>query len=109
MSAASSSDDPGAAFKAICAGRRSGNTDERETWALPHHYKPGGPANANGVKAALGRIGETKELINEDAARSHLEAHMREINPDWKPDNSADNPFGLTQAEIEKFANSVRL
>jgi hypothetical protein len=34
---------------------------------------------------------------------------MRDINPDWKPDNSADNPFGLTEEEIQKFTESIRL
>ena len=109
MSAAATAEDPAAAYKAICAGKRSGSPDEKETWALPHHYKPGGPANANGVHAALSRISGTNGLINEDAARSHLEAHMREINPDWKPDNSASNPYGLTTEELEKFRSSIRL
>jgi ATP-dependent protease ClpP protease subunit len=109
MSAAATAENPGSAFKAICAGRRTGDPDERDTWALPHHYKPGGPPNAHGVQAALGRISQTKGLTNEDAARSHLEGHMREINPDWKPDNSASNPFGLTQEELEEFRKSIRL
>jgi ATP-dependent protease ClpP protease subunit len=109
MSAAATADNPASAYKAICAGRRAGDADEQGSWALPHHYKPGGPPNAHGVQAALGRIGQTKGLTNEDAARSHLEAHMREINPDWQPDNSSDNPFGLTQEDIEHFTKSVRL
>lgn len=109
MSAAASSDDPAAAYKAICAGKRAGDADNRETWALPHHYKPGGPANANGVKNALARLSSTDGLINSDAAKSHLEAHMREINPDWKPDNSLYNPFGLSDEDLEKFARSIRL
>jgi hypothetical protein len=109
MSAAATAENPASAYKSICAGRRAGDPDERDTWALPHHYKPGGPANAHGVQAAYDRIGQTQGLTNHDAALAHLEAHLREINPDWKPTNSASNPFGLTQEELAKFAESVRL
>jgi ATP-dependent protease ClpP protease subunit len=108
MSAAATADSPAAAYKAICAGKRSGDPDAQDSWALPHHYRPGGPPNVHGVEAALRRIGETKGLTNEDAARSHLEAHMREVNPDWKPEASADNPFGLSNEDLEKFSSSFR-
>ncbi len=68
-------------YRSICAGERSvGDPDERQHWALPHHYLDRGP-NAAGVRAALARFGQTEGLTNGPAARRHLESHMREINP----------------------------
>lgn len=67
-------------FRAICAGHRSGDPSERKTWALPHHKHPGAPPNAHGVAAARSRFGETKGLVNEAAARAHLEAHEATIH-----------------------------
>lgn len=77
MKAASGSSSPGAAFRAICAGKRNGPADERETWALPHHKSPGSPPNKAGVTAALGRLNQTDDLANKSAAQKHLEAHAR--------------------------------
>jgi hypothetical protein len=34
---------------------------------------------------------------------------MRTINPDWSPDNSSSNPFGLSDEDIERFSASLRL
>jgi hypothetical protein len=68
-------------YRTICAGERSvGEPDQRQHWALPHHYLGKGP-NADGVRAALGRVSQTDNLSNEAAAQAHLDAHMREINP----------------------------
>ena len=77
MKAAGASDDPAAAFKAICAGRREGDADQRGSWALPHHKHPGDPANRAGVNNALSRLPQTQGLTNEAAARAHLEAHQK--------------------------------
>lgn len=76
MTRASNADNPAAAFKSICAGRRAGDPSQRKTWALPHHDSPGGPANPDGVSAALGRLDSTQGLINKDAAEAHLKAHQ---------------------------------
>jgi hypothetical protein len=75
---------PATAFAEICAGRRDGPADERKNWALPHHY-PGKACNANGVRNALARLSSTKGLTNTSSAEAHLHAHMKVINPDWKP------------------------
>jgi HK97 family phage prohead protease len=72
MSAASSAAD----YRAICAGRRDGDPDDAGTWALPHHKRPGAPANAAGVANARARFSQTEGLSNSDAARAHLfDAH----------------------------------
>lgn len=79
MSACSQSDDPARAFAAICAGRREGDPAMRSTWALPHHASPGDPPNAAGVRNSLSRLPQAEGLVNEAAARDHLESHMTAI------------------------------
>jgi HK97 family phage prohead protease len=66
-------------YRAICAGRKAGPADERGSWALPHHKRPGAPPNAAGVRNALSRLPQTQGLTNREAARRHLEAHLRTI------------------------------
>jgi phage head maturation protease len=80
MSAATQSDDPAAAYRAICAGRRDGDPAVQSTWALPHHREPGMGPNADGVRNSLSRLPQTEGLTNADAAESHLQAHMDEIH-----------------------------
>jgi ATP-dependent protease ClpP protease subunit len=111
MGAGASSDNPAAFYAAICAGRRTGDKSTQAAWALPHHYSPGAAPNSAGVRAALGRLPGTDGLTNEGAARSHLEAHMKAINPDWEPDNRApaDPTYPWTDDELLKFAASLRL
>lgn len=109
MSNAANSDNPASFYAAICAGKRSGDTSVQATWALPYRYTPSSAPNSAGVKAALGRIDQTQGLVNKEAAQSKLEGLMKQINPDWKPSDSAANPFGLSAAELEAFAASLRL
>lgn len=88
MSACANSDDPAAAYRAICAGRRAGDPDLQSSWALPHHSSPGDGPNAAGVRNALSRLPQTEGLTNREAAQRHLDAHMAEINParnEWRP------------------------
>lgn len=108
MHNAAQSDNPTAFYNAICAGKRSGDPGTQEAHALPHHYHPGDAPNAAGVRAALARLSSTQGLTNADAAKSHLQAHMRSINPDWKPDDSADNPFGLTDDDFTRLSSELR-
>lgn len=82
MSRAAQSDEPAAAYRAICAGRREGDPAVQSTWALPHHKNPGDPPNAAGVRNSLSRLPQTDGLTNREAAQSHLEAHMTEISPE---------------------------
>jgi signal peptide peptidase SppA len=59
-------------YRSICAGERNvGEPDERQHWALPHHYL-GREANARGVQAARGRFDQTEGLANAEAARRHI-------------------------------------
>ncbi len=57
-----------------------GEPDERQHWALPHHYLGKGP-NEQGVRSAKSRLPQTENLANRQRAEAHLDAHMREINP----------------------------
>ncbi len=90
MSAASKSKDPAAAFRAICAGRRSGPPDEEKSWALPYRKAPDSPPNADGVRDALSRLPQTEGLTNAEEAKSKLEGLMKEISPDYKPGDRID-------------------
>lgn len=70
-------------YRSICAGEHAvGTPDQRQHWALPHHYLGRGP-NAAGVRAALSRISQTEnwKAGSQARAQSHLDAHMNEINP----------------------------
>lgn len=70
-----------AQYRSICAGAHTvGDPDERQHWALPHHYLGKGP-NASGVRNALSRLPQTQNLASKSAAQSHLNGHMREISP----------------------------
>lgn len=80
MSDAAASDDPAATYAAICAGKRDGDPAVQSTWALPHHKHAGDPPNADGVANAMQRLSQTQGLVNETAARNHLQAHMDEIH-----------------------------
>jgi HK97 family phage prohead protease len=77
--AAMSACDGAACYRAICAGRKTGPADERGSWALPHHKRPGAPPSAAGVRNSLSRLPQTQGLANREEARRHLEAHMRTI------------------------------
>jgi len=83
------SDDPAAFYNGICAGKKAGDPATQGAHALPHHYHPGDPPNANGTSNALSRLPTTQGLTNAAAAKSHLEAHMKVINPDYEPSKSA--------------------
>jgi phage head maturation protease len=79
MSRCANSDDPAAAYAAVCAGRRDGDPAVQSTWALPHHREPGDPPNAAGVRNSLSRLPQTEGLTNAEAAQRHLDAHMADI------------------------------
>lgn len=107
MHNAAQSDSPASAFSAICAGKRSGDPSTAEAHALPHHYHPGDAPNKAGVTAALGRLDGTQGLTNKDAAKAHLEAHAAA----WRSgdSNGSDNMFGLSDEEVARFTQSLRL
>ena len=80
MAKAAKSSDPAAALNSICAGKRAGDPSTEAAHALPHHDTAGGPPNAAGVSAALGRLDQTEGLTNKAEARSHLEAHQKQLS-----------------------------
>ena len=99
-------DDPAAFYEGICAGKRDGNPRSQSSWALPYRYKPGGPVNAAGVKNALGRLPQTEGLTNEAEARKTLQAAMRQVNPDWEPDDSTQ--LDLSGVDLGKLGNALK-
>lgn len=75
--------DSAANYESICAATHTiGQPGERQHYALPHHYLGKGP-NADGVRAALSRLPQTQNISDAEraSAKSHLEAHMSQINP----------------------------
>lgn len=91
-------DDPGAFYAGICAGKKPGDPDTQGAWALPFKYHPDDPPNAAGVRDALARLSQTKDLINKSEAQETLEAAMKKINPDYKPGDQMDT--GLLSAVL---------
>lgn len=92
-------------YRSICAAEHTiGEPDQRQHWALPHHYLGRGP-NADGVRAALSRVPQTQNITDEQRSRaqSHLEAHMREINPDAAKTAEPEGLVTLTLAEYERM------
>jgi hypothetical protein len=105
--AAMASADSAADYRAICAGERStGEPDERQHWALPHHKSPGAAPNANGVRNALARLPQTEGLKNAEAARRHLEAHMASVRSEAAEAEAVESKLG--QAVDEAVADLDR-
>src|SRR5215831_10721503 len=82
MSNCAGKDSPAGCYGAICAGKKAGDPGTQQAWALPNHKQPGSPPNAAGVRNALARLPGTQGLTNAGEARTHLENHMKAINPD---------------------------
>jgi HK97 family phage prohead protease len=94
------SDDPASFYKGICAGEKTaGDPGDQAHWALPHHYHPGDPPNAAGVRNALARISQTQGLKSKNAAQSHLDSHMTAIQAEEK---AASGRADIAQARREQ-------
>lgn len=90
-SAGAASDEPAVFYKGICAGEKSdGDPSTQGHWALPYKYSPDDPPNAAAVRNALARLPQTQGLANEAEAKKTLQAAMRQVNPDWEPEDSGD-------------------
>lgn len=110
MHNASVSDSPESFFRAICAGEKNaGDPATQAHWALPYRYTPASAPNAAGVRAALGRLNQTEDLKNPSAAKSKLHSLMKEINPDWEPNDRMDVLLDITDEQLVAVANSLRL
>jgi hypothetical protein len=84
--------------------------DSAAHWALPHHYLGKGP-NAQGVSAAVaalnGARGGSPDLKSAGVARSHLEGHRSQINPE-KSSASVDLKLdAAVAAELMRFEGDV--
>lgn len=87
--AGSASDDPEAFFKAICAGEKTtGEPDTQGHWALPYKYSPSSAVNAAAVRACLSRLDSTQDLKDPAAVKAKIHSLMRQVNPDWEPEDS---------------------
>lgn len=104
--AGAASDDPAAFYRGICAGRRAGDPATQAAWALPYRYSPKSPPNAAGVRDALSRLPQVHGLTNADEARRTLEAAMKEVNPDYEPDDCIDP--GLLAAVLANGLEGAR-
>jgi ATP-dependent protease ClpP protease subunit len=92
MSRAGNSDNPEAAFRAICAGEKTvGEPDQRQHWALPHHKNKGDPPNRHGVNNAMSRLDSTQDLKNKAAAEAHLKAHQSAMGGGSSDSSAASN------------------
>lgn len=104
MSACSSAAD----YRAICAGEHTtGDPDQRQHWALPHHKTAGAPPNANGVRNSLSRLPTTEDLKNKQAAEAHLRAHMRAVSPGG--DSGSGNQDGGGESRSQRPDAPVRV
>lgn len=68
------SGDHDAAYYRAVSGieKTTGEPDQSQHWALPHHKRPGAPANAAAIRNARARFGSTENLKNAGAARRHI-------------------------------------
>jgi signal peptide peptidase SppA len=67
-------------FEKIAFARTTGDSGQRQHYALPHHYLGSWPSpNRRGVAAALGRYDQTEGLANRRSVSTHLESHRAEI------------------------------
>lgn len=107
MNNAARSDKPSASYSAICAGQRDGDPSHAAAHALAHHYHSGDAPNVEGVRAALERLDSTSGLTNADAARAHLVAHMRDMDPSYQEDRSSD--LELDDDTIRNWASALKL
>ena len=100
MANGAASDDPAAFYAGICAGEKSGDKSAQDAWALPYKYHPDDPPNAAGVKDALARLPQTEGLTNEADATKTLQAAMKQVNPDWEPEDKSRTVFGQRLKEM---------
>jgi ATP-dependent Clp endopeptidase proteolytic subunit ClpP len=103
MGNGAASDDPAKFYAGICAGKREGDTSKQSSWALPYKYHPGDAPNAAGTRNALARLPQTQGLTNASEAKATLERAMKQVDPDYDPDDYIDP--GLLQAV---FANALK-
>lgn len=93
-------------YRSVCAGVRStGEPDKPNHWSLAHHYR-GKPANAAGVRHALSLVSTAVGITNREEAQMHLDAHMREINPDAVA--AAREAVGLYLSDIDPDGEMLR-
>jgi ATP-dependent protease ClpP protease subunit len=100
--AGSASDDPAAFFAGICAGEKTtGEPGTQAHWALPYRYSPDSAPNAAAVRNCLARLDQTQDLKDPEGARKKLQGLMKDINPDYEPDDSTST--SVSGLDLEKI------
>lgn len=95
--------DPAAFYAAICAGEKtSGDPATQAHWALPYRYTPSSPPNAAAVRNCLARLNQVQDLKDPAGTKRKLQALMKEINPDYQPEDQAHTDFSVIGAEIAR-------
>lgn len=111
----------GPAAVAACAAERSalraihawvdsdGDQDAKASYKFPHHAKPGGPANLNGVRNALARLSQANIPDADRAAvEKHLRAHLNDQpgrdDGEMSADPATDSPPRTGLAGIDRVA-----
>lgn len=107
MANGNASDDPAKFYAGICAGRKAGDASVQSSWALPYKYHPGDAPNAAGVRNALARLPQTQDLANEAEARKTLQAAMKQVHPDWEPEDSTDKDISAAHA-LERYRAALK-
>ena len=86
IKAALKSEDPEKFFRAVCAGRKSGDPALAASWALPYRYTPTSKPNVEAITYALARLAIEPGLTNADQARETLTDLMQKIEPGFASD-----------------------
>lgn len=104
------SDDPAKFYAAICAGEKTtGDPGTQDHWALPYRYTPSSPPNAAAVRNCLARLSQTRDLKDPDAVRRKLQDLMKQINPDYEPEDHASTDLaGTPLAQIRAALKGAR-
>lgn len=101
------SDDPAAFYNGICAGKKAGDPKTQAAHALPYKYTPSSPPNAAGVKNALSRLPQTDGLTNASEAKATLQRLMKQVSPDYEPDDSGSAMGGPGRSETTPAAEGT--
>jgi hypothetical protein len=101
-------DNPESFYRGICAGEHNGGDPGTQAhWALPYRYTPDSPPNADGVRNAMSRLPQTDDLKDAEGVKKKLQALMKQVNPDYEPDDAADISH-LAGLADEDFAGMAR-
>lgn len=108
---------PDSAF-AYVPDEAKGEEGKKSLRKLPHHNEDGSLDEAH-VRNGLQQLEKTKDLSTEEKTKikAHLEAHMKELNPDYEPSESlstqppekiVEKILNVDDTELAKLEKSVQ-